>query len=412
MSLKRVVITGTGAVSPFGVGTGRMLENLFAGKSAVVNLKSEWESKVGDLLCWVAAPLKETLNEKAIERKFRKTMGRVAYMSHFAVQEALRQAGLADSDLKTGRIGVAFGSSTGSAFSTELFMDEYRNHRMSQLPSGIFFQIMSHTCAANIAQAFNLNGRVISTNCACSSAAQAIGLGYEMIRHGQQDAMVCGGADELHITTVASFDLVQAASCGFNDRPEKTPRPFDRLRDGTVCGEGAGSLILETEERARQRGARILGEIAGFATFTSGVHMSNPDLDSIAYCMEQALASADLKPSDIDYINAHATGTQIGDMSEAQAIRKVFGEESVPASSLKGHMAHTLGASGALETIASLEMMERGILLPNLNLDALGEECKGIAAIQSAVKKPVNTFIKNSFAFGGINSVLIIRRYE
>lgn len=413
MSLNRVVVTGIGAVSPYGVGVPVFLKQLFAGESAVVNMEDEWSPAINDLMCYVGAPLSEPLNEKDIPRKFRKTMGKTAIISYLAVKEALTISDINETSLSSGKLGVSFGSSTGSAESTERFFVEHLNTKSARsLPSGIFFQVMSHSSAANIAQAFNICGRVVSPNSACSSSAQAIGIAYEMIKCGQQDIMLCGGSDELHVTTCASFDMVQAASYKYNDNPSSTPRPFDKDRDGTVCGEGAGCIILESESSAKQRGATIFGEVIGFATNASGVHMAHADRNSIVHCMQDALKSAKLNPSDIDYINAHATGTIIGDGSEAEAVKQVFKSQNVPVSSLKGHFGHTLGASGVLELIGVLHMMKTDILVPTLNLNEPDDQCSGVNHVKSTVTKRINTIIKNSFAFGGINTVLIIKRYN
>lgn len=401
-----------GAISPFGVGVTQMMEGLYAGRSAVVNMKAQWEAAVSDLNSWVGAPVQGVIDEKSIPRKYRKTMGKSAILSVLAAREALAQANLPEGILQSGRAGVSFSSSTGSVESTEKFFSEpFLNHVQRNLPSGIFFQIMSHTNAANVAQAYNIIGRVISPNSACSSSAQAIGLGFEAIQAGYQDIMLCGGADELHVMTNVSFDIVQAASFKFNDMPHKTPRPFDKDRDGTVCAEGGGCLILESEDSARARGAKILGEILGFATFSSGENMAQSDAPSIEFCIKEALKSARIHPHEIEYINAHATGTIIGDMAEAQALRAVFGEQNAPVSSFKGHFGHTLGASGALEMIASFIMLENRRMIPTKNLDETDECCRGIRHLTRIEERAANTFIKNSFAFGGINSVLVAKRY-
>ncbi|HEM49007.1 MAG TPA: beta-ketoacyl-[acyl-carrier-protein] synthase family protein, partial [Caldithrix sp.] len=411
MSLNRVVITGIGAVSPYGIGVPVFIDKLFKGESAVVNMEKEWSPAINDLMCYVGAPLMEPINVKGIPRKFRKTMGKTAVLTYLAVNEAIEDAQLNEALLSSGRLGISFGSSTGSAESTERYFVEHINTKSARsLPSGIFFQVMSHTSAANIAQAFNISGRVISPNSACSSSAQAIGFAFEMIQCGHQDIMLCGGSDELHVTTAASFDLVQAGSFKYNNNPSATPRPFDQDRDGTVCGEGAGCIILESEASAKKRSAAILGEVIGFATNASGVHMAHADGDSIVNCLQDALKSANLKPADIDYINAHATGTVIGDASEAEAVRRVFNSNHVPVSSLKGYFGHTLGASGVLELIAVMEMMKTDVILPTRNLDTPDEVCKGINHVQSSINKKINTVVKNSFAFGGINTVLIIKR--
>jgi 3-oxoacyl-[acyl-carrier-protein] synthase II len=412
MSLNRVVITGMGAVSPYGIGVPVFIDKLFKGESAIVNMEKEWAPAINDLMCYVGAPLLEPINEKEIPRKFRKTMGKTAILSYLAVKEALNQARIDEELLSSGRLGISFGSSTGSAISTERYFVEHINTKSSRsLPSSIFFQVMSHTSAANIAQAMNINGRVVSPNSACSSSAQAIGFAYEMIQCGHQDIMLCGGSDELHVTTTASFDMVQAASFKYNDNPTATPRPFDKDRDGTVCGEGAGCIILESEASAKKRSAKILGEVIGFATNASGVHMAHADTDSIVQCMQAVLQNAKIRPEAIDYINAHATGTVIGDVSEAEAIKKVF-DNKVLVSSIKGYFGHTLGASAVLELIAVLNMMETDVILPTRNLDNPDEGCKGINHIQSTINKKINTVVKNSFAFGGINTVLIIKRYS
>ncbi len=411
MSLNRVVITGMGAVSPYGLGVSIFIDKLLKGKSAVVNMENEWAPVINDLMCYVGAPLSEPINKKEIPRKFRKTMGKTAILAYLAVKEALQSSDIHDEQLSSSRLGISFGSSTGSAESTERFFVEHLNTKSARsLPSGIFFQVMSHTSAANLAQALNICGRVISPNSACSSSAQAIGFAYEMIQCGHQDIILCGGSDELHVTTSASFDMVQAASFKYNDNPSATPRPFDKDRDGTVCGEGAGCIILESEASAKKRSANILGEVIGFATNASGIHMAHADSMSIVRCIQDALQSAKINPADIDYINAHATGTIIGDISEAEAISQVFNNE-VPVSSVKGYFGHTLGASGVLELIAVLNMMKNDTLLPTHNLDKPDEGCKGINHVRSIKKKKINTIIKNSFAFGGINTVLIIKRY-
>lgn len=413
MSLNRVVITGIGAVSPYGIGISVFIEKLFKGESAIVNMEKEWAPAINDLMCYVGAPLSGPINEKAIPRKFRKTMGKTAILAYLAVKEAVDQAQISEELLSSGRLGVSFGSSTGSAISTERFFVEHINTKSARsLPSGIFFQVMSHTSAANIAQAMNINGRVVSPNSACSSSAQAVGFAYEMIQCGNQDIMLCGGSDELHVTTTASFDMVQAASFKYNNNPSATPRPFDKDRDGTVCGEGAGCIILESETSAKKRGAKILGEVIGFATNASGVHMAHADTKSIVHCIHDALQNAKIKSTDVDYINAHATGTVIGDGAEAEAIKQVFDSTRVPVSSIKGYFGHTLGASGVLELIAVLNMMETDVIVPTRNLDEPDEGCKGIYHVQSPTNKRINIVVKNSFAFGGINTVLIIKRYN
>lgn len=411
MALRRIVITGMGAVSPFGIGVAAMMEGLYAGRSVVVSRRAEWEGKMPSLNCWVGAPVREPLPSKAIPRRYRRTMGAAAVMAFIAAQEAAGEARIPEASFTSGRTGVSFSSTTGSTGSLISFFKEYFDKSsLADISSGMFFQVMSHTCAANIAHAMGINGRVISPDAACSSSTQAIGLGYEAIKHGYQDVMLCGGADELDAIVCGSFDLLNATSSRFNDRPGETPRPFDAERDGTVCGEGAGCVVLEAEETALARGATILAEVAGFSTSADGTHLAQPHARSIAKCLVEGLESARMRPEEVSYINAHATGTPLGDAAEVQAIADVFGDRTL-VSSLKGHMGHTLGASGALELAASVRMCNDGTLIPTLNLRQPGLGCEGISHVGRVRRGRVDAFVKNSVAFGGINSILIIRRY-
>jgi 3-oxoacyl-[acyl-carrier-protein] synthase II len=410
MPLRKVVITGLGAISPFGVGVSALMEHLYAGDSAVVNMRAEWEPKIKDLSCWIAAPVRGGIDGREIPRTFRRTMGPTAMLAYLACREALAQAVLPGEWPGSGRMGVSFASTTGSVSSMETFFREcIQNGSIRGLPAGSFFQIMSHTAAANVAHALGICGRTIAPNSACTSSAQAIGLAFEAIRAGEQDVMLAGGADELHPIVSGSLDLVQASSWHFNDNPARAPRPFDRDRDGTVCGEGSGALVLEAEETARGRGARVLGEIAAHATTTDGAHLAESHSGAIVKCFQNALDKMHLMPQEIDYINAHATGTVVGDLAEAQAIREIFGAV-VPVSSLKGAIGHTLGASCAIELIASLQMTAAGRLIPTRNLEHPGEGCEGIGHVGPGESRPVRTFLKNSFAFGGINTVLVVKR--
>jgi 3-oxoacyl-[acyl-carrier-protein] synthase II len=270
---------------------------------------------------------------------------------------------------------------------------------------------MNHSCAANIAQSLGIGGRILAPSAACSTGCQAIGYGFEMIAFGKQDFALCGGADEFHPLFSATFDMVNAASFNFNDKPKETPRPFDRDRDGIVCAEGSGILILESLESALGREATILAEIIGFATVASPDNIARPDEHTMVKCMIVALKDAGIEPGEVDYINAHATATEQGDIAESRAINKVFGEK-VPVSSLKGHLGHTMAASGSIEVAATIEMMKGGYLVPTLNLDNIDELCKNIRHIQEVEKSRVKTVIKNSFAFGGVNSTIVLRRYK
>jgi 3-oxoacyl-[acyl-carrier-protein] synthase II len=261
----------------------------------------------------------------------------------------------------------------------------------------------------NVAQYLELGGFIMATSAACASSLHAIGTGYDLIRLGRQEVMLCGGAEELHPTVTGSFDILYATSTNYNREPQKTPRPFDRERDGLVCGEGSGILILEEYGRAVARNAKIYAEILGYSTSGNGAHVSQSNRASMVHCMKEAMKDARIAPEEVDYINAHATATLQGDTEEAEAIREVFGD-SVPVSSLKGHIGHTLGASGAIELIASLMMMERSVIYPTRNLDTVSPDCGGIYHITEKTGKKITTILKNGFAFGGINATLLCRR--
>jgi 3-oxoacyl-[acyl-carrier-protein] synthase II len=232
-----------------------------------------------------------------------------------------------------------------------------------------------------------------------------------MIAFGKQDYMLCGGSDEFHPLTTFTFDLINAASKGFNSSPSQTPRPFDRDRDGIVCSEGCGILLLESLESAEERGADILAEIVGFASTSNPLNIANPSAESMVACMRKALFDGDIDPKHIDYVNAHATATVQGDIEESKAIYEVFGGD-VPVSSLKGHIGHTMAASGSLELIATINMIRKNKIIPTLNLENIDDLCDSINLFQDVEERPVKYALKNNFALGGVNSSLVLRSYE
>lgn len=407
MPYQRVVITGQGVVCPIGYSVNEMMTGLESRHSAAVPMPDGWNT-YAPLHCKVYAPT-EVRDPKAIPRAARRTMSPMSIYAVQAAIQAVAQAGLTQEDIGgNDRIGCMMGSTTGSsqtlARTYELLIREKSGYEL--LGAAEFFRCVSHTVAMNVAQYYGIKGVVSSTAAACASGLQAVGAGYDQIRLGRQDIMLCGGGEELHETTVGSFDILYAASAGFNDSPSQTPRPFDSKRDGLVCAEGAGVLVLESLEHALKRGATILAEVAGYHTCSNGTHVSQSDHASMVTCMNSALAEAKLNASDIGYVNAHATGTLQGDAAEVTAIANVFGDK-VPVSSLKGHMGHTLGSSGPIELAATIEMMRQGVIYPTANLEEIAEDCRGIALTQEKINVPFGAFLKNSFAFGGINSAVV-----
>ena len=407
--MKRVVITGSGVVTGLGKNLAALMEGLRQGKSAV-RAMPDWVKYHG-LNSRVGA-VAHIEDEKDIPRKNRRSMGRLSVFGAQAAKQAVLDAKISEALLTSPRFGCVMGSTMGGAEAmNEAFEIMIPKCDLSELSSMSFFKCVSHTVSMNVAQYLGIRGYVMATSAACASSLQAIGLGYELIRSGRQDVLLCGGAEELHPIVAGTFDILFAASTQYNDRPSLTPRPFDEKRDGLVCGDGAGVLVLEEYEHARKRGAKILGEIAGYATYGSGMDMSQSNCEGMKACIRGALHDAKLEPADIDYISAHATATVQGDQAEAEALAEIFGDQ-IPVSSLKGYIGHTLGASGAIEFAASLEMMEQGVIYPTLNLDQIDPKCGGIMHVQKPLQKKVKALVKNSFAFGGINASLVCIRAE
>lgn len=409
MSLNRVVITGLGAVSPYGVGVDTLYSAMTQGRSAVTehpDLKA-----IKGLRCHIAGLVPE-LDAKAIPRKYRRSMSRMSVFAVLAAMEALESAKVDESSRRSEQTGVIIGTTVGSPQTMQDFFADYlRDFSIEQVKSSLFFKIMGHTCAANVAQALGIAGRVMAPSAACATGAQSIGLGYEAIAQGRQRIMLCGGAEELHPLTVGIFDIINAASTGFNADPGRSPRPFDARRDGTVCSEGGGVLVLESLDSALERGVPILAEIIGFAANSDTANISTPDPGRIEQCMRLALADAGVEPGQVDYVNAHATATELGDPAECLAIARLFGD-SVPVSGFKGHLGHTLAASGALELIAMVRMIQEDVCLPTLNLDQPDPECALIRHVRELEPRVLNIAVKNNFALGGVNASLIVRKFS
>ncbi len=407
MNKRRVVITGTGAVSPFGLGVKCLWDNLSSGNSAVKMIP--YFKELGGLRSSVAAVVPE-IDVSVINRKKRRFMSPMSTYSCIAALEAIEMAGLNEDLITSRETGICLASTMGSSAESEAFFQELsQSGSIENVKSTMFFKTMNHSCASNTAQALGIMGRIVSPSAACATGTLAVGLAYETIVAGNQNIMVCGGTDEHHVLATAVFDIMSAASCNYNDDPQQTPRPFDIDRDGVVCAEGAGILILEELEHALNRGVEILAEIIGFETFSSPGDIANSDSRTMSDCMECTLGQAGLTPEDVSYVNAHATATIQGDIAEAQAIGAVLGEKA-PVSSLKGHMGHTMAASGALELIASLQMMQNGVLIPTRNLVTPDPKCDVINLIRIPQNITGTVILKNSFALGGISATILIRR--
>ena len=405
----RVVITGIGAFSPIGNDWPTIEANLRALESGVCHMP-EWEQYEG-LNTKLGAPVKEFELPANFTRKRTRSMGRVAMLATAASQHALEDAGLlGDSILHSGRVGVAYGSSTGSTQAITDFANMLLTKSLDGITATTYIRMMGHTTPVNIGVFFGLKGRVITTSSACTSGSQGVGYAFEAVRNGSQDIMVAGGAEELCPTEAAVFDTLYATST-MNDQPGRSPRPFDVDRDGLVIGEGACTLILENRDHALARGAKIYAEIVGFDTNADGAHVTQPSSDMMQRVMEMALTDAGLEPAAIGYVSAHGTATERGDIAESHATGRVLGS-SVPVSSLKSYMGHTLGACGALETWLAVEMMNSGWFAPTINLENVDPDCAALDYICGNGREIDTEYVmNNNFAFGGINTSLIMRRH-
>lgn len=408
--MRRVVVTGMGGVTAFGENWQDVAAGLRAGQNAVRKMP-EWQVYQG-LHTMLGAPVDNFSVPEHYTRKRIRSMGRVSLMATRASELALEQANLIGHPVLThGETGIAYGSSTGSTGPVSEFATMLTEKHTNNITGTTYVQMMPHTTAVNAGLFFGLRGRVIPTSSACTSGSQAIGYAWEAIRHGYQTVMVAGGAEELCPSEAAVFDTLFATSQR-NDAPKSTPSPFDVKRDGLVIGEGAGSLVLEELEHALARGATIYAELVGFHTNCDAAHITQPQRETMQICIEGALRSAGLQAQDIGYINAHGTATDRGDVAESLATAAVFGRDT-PISSLKSYFGHTLGACGALEAWMSIEMMREGWFAPTLNLTQPADDCGELDYITGSVRQIDTDYIQsNNFAFGGINTSLIFRRWN
>lgn len=407
---RRVVITGMGGISALGQDWDSVKARLQAGQNAVVRM-DEWDRFDG-LHTRLAAPVSDFSTPAHYSRKKIRSMGRVSLMATRASEMALEDAGLLhDPLIASGAMGIAYGSSTGSTDPITTFGNMLKHGDMSGVTATSYIRMMAHTTAVNVGVFFGLKGRVLTTSSACTSGSQGIGYAYEAIKYGQQDLMLAGGGEELCPTEAVVFDTLFATSTR-NDTPELTPRPFDRDRDGLVIGEGACTLVLEELEHAKARGARIYAEVLGFGTNSDGLHVTQPNADTMEKAIRLALKDANIAPQQIGYVNAHGTATDRGDAAESRATAAVFGEQ-MPISSLKSYTGHTLGACGALEAWWSIMMMRDGWFAPTINLENVAEDCAELDYIRAEGRAlDTDLVMSNNFAFGGINTSLIFRRWQ
>jgi 3-oxoacyl-[acyl-carrier-protein] synthase II len=410
MQPKRVVVTGMSGITAIGNDWETIEKNLRAGVSGIEYM-ADWD-QYKELNTRLGGPVKDFKLPPHYTRKKTRTMSRVAQLAVLATEYALTQAGLlGDARIQDGRMGIAHGSCSGGfdAF-TEFGGMMWGGEAGRQLNATTFLRFMSHTAGVNIGLYFGLKGRIIPTTSACTSGSQGVGFAYESIRYGKQLLMVAGGSEELHAADAAVFDTMFATSLR-NEEPKQTPRPFDKARDGLVIGEGAGTLILEELEHAQARGAKILAEVVGFGCNSDGDHATHPNTATMQVAMELALRDAELPPEAIGYVSAHGTSTEQGDIAETQATSRLFGSR-MPISSMKSYLGHTLGACGAIESWWAIEMMNRGWFAPTHNLSEIDERCGSLDYIVGKGRDLDCEYVmNNNFAFGGINTSLIFKRF-
>ncbi len=409
MSGRRVVVTGMAGITSLGSDWTSIEANFSANRSGIRRMH-EWD-RFTELNTRLAGPVDDFSVPPHWTRKQLRSMGRVSRLSVLAAERALADAGLLeDASIRDGRMGVACGSSTGSTEEIKAFGNMLLNSVADGLNANSYIRMMPHTTAANISIFFGLTGRVIPTSSACTSGSQGIGYAYEAIKFGRLPLMLAGGAEELCATEAMVFDALYATSLK-NDAPHTSPRPYDSGRDGLVIGEGAGMLVLEELEHALARGATIHAELVGFGSNADGQHATKPEQLTMRRAMELALEDAGLAPAAIGYVNGHGTATEQGDIAETQATQVLFGS-GMPISSQKSFLGHTLGACGALESWFSIEMMNRDRYIHTLNLDEVDPRCGDFDYLRGAPRTMQHEYVmNNNFAFGGINTSLIFRRW-
>ncbi len=408
--MRRVVVTGMSGICALGSDWPTIEAGLRHCRNAARRMPA-WD-KYTDLGTRLAVPVVDFEPPAHWNRKQLRSMGRVSQFAVRAAELALTDAGLLDNPVvRSGRMGVACGSSIGSTPDISDFAQMLLTGDAPNLNANSYVRMMPHTTGANVGIFFGLRGRIISTSTACTSGSQGVGFAYEAIKHGYQDVMLGGGAEELCASEAMAFDMLYATSRR-NDEPSSTPRPYDRDRDGLVVGEGGGMLVLEELTHARARGARVYAEVVGFATNSDGSHVTRPEEETMRIVMELALGSAGIEPAAIGYVNGHGTATEQGDIAETRATSALFGAR-MPLSSQKSYLGHSLGACGALESMFSIQMMRADWFAPTLNLENVDPRCGDLDYIVGTGRDlQVEYVMNNNFAFGGVNTSLVLRRWQ
>lgn len=404
---RRVVITGMGIWSCLGTDIETVTESLRQGKSGIGIQPERLEYGYRSALTGIVET--PVITKKMLDRHTRAGMSEEAQYAYMASKQAFAQAGISDEYLLQNEVGSIFGndSSAKPVIEASKIMDE--KHDSAMLGYGFIFQAMNSTVNMNLSTIFHLRGVNFTVSAACASGSHSIGLGYMLIKQGLQDMVLCGGAQETNYYSMASFDALGAFSIRM-DEPTKASRPFDRDRDGLIPSGGAAAIFLEDYDHAIARGATILAEVTGYGFSSNGGGISQPSDDGSVLAMSRALKMANVSVDDIDYINAHATSTQQGDMYEAMALNRMFQGKHALISSTKGMTGHECWMAGASEVVYSTLMMQNNFVAPNINFENPDEHSEHLNLATQTVETELNTILSNSFGFGGTNSALVIRK--
>jgi beta-ketoacyl-acyl-carrier-protein synthase II len=409
----RVVITGMGAVSVLGSGLRPFWEGLLAGRSGIRRIT---QFDASHMPCQIAGEVPDFDPEQYMERKEARRVPRSAQMAFAAAKMAVEDAGLSAPFPQPERAGVSLGTAIGGIDRVDEGIGTIRTQGYDRLNPFVVPTSLPNVSAYLISQTYQCLGPTITVGTACATGTQSVGEGLEMIRRGAADVVIVGGTEALiQEYTIGGFCAMRALPVNYNDCPEKASRPFDKAREGFVFSEGAAALVIESEQHARARGARIYAELAGQASSSDGFHMAQPDPQAAgpSRAIRWAIEDAGLKPEEIDYINAHGTSTPLNDLTETRAIKNIFGEHAprLAISSIKSMLGHAMGASGALEAIACAMTIYEGIIPPTINYETLDPELDLDFVPNQARRQPVNTALSNSFGLGGQNACIVVKRY-
>lgn len=405
--MRRVVITGMGIWSCLGYNVDEVRQSLFEGKSGIGLEKERLDYGYQSGLTGI---VKLPQLKGVIDRRLRRGFSEEAEFAFMASKEAFEMANISDEYLLNNEVGCIFGndSSAKPVIEASKIMDEKRDTEL--LGQNFIFQAMNSTVNMNMSTVFHLKGVNFSISAACASGSHSIGIGYMLIKQGLQDMILCGGAQEINFYSMASFDALGAFSKKM-DEPTKASRPFDRDRDGLIPSGGAAALVLEEYEHAVARGATILAEVSGYGFSSNGTAViSQPSDEGCVIAMQRAMNDAGISADDVDYINAHATSTHLGDMYEAIALNRLFNGKHALISSTKGMTGHECWMAGASEIVYSTLMMQNNFVAPNINLENRDEYSEPLNLADKTVETEVNTVLSNSFGFGGTNSALVIKK--